>query len=135
MTLCSLNVIKEKILAALAELPNYTCTETVDRSRKRALDRKFEPLDRVRVEIAVVGHNELFGWPGSRSWNGTSPAWCPGSSAAATSRCTSGSSSSARKPSSYPWERSSVETIARCATTIGSPWRPVGGGCADARRT
>ena len=66
MTLCSLNVIKEKILAALAELPNYTCTETVDRSRKRALDRKFEPLDRVRVEIAVVGHNELFGWPGSR---------------------------------------------------------------------
>ena len=62
----SLNVIKDKILAALAELPNYTCTETVDRSRKQASDRKFEPLDRVRLEIAVVGHNELFGWPGSR---------------------------------------------------------------------
>jgi hypothetical protein len=48
----------------LSRLPNYTCLQTIERSRRRADGRKFEPLDRVRLEVALVEGKEVFGWPG-----------------------------------------------------------------------
>jgi hypothetical protein len=38
--------------------------QTIERSRRRADGRKFEPLDRVRLEVALVEGKEVFGWPG-----------------------------------------------------------------------
>ncbi|HME09479.1 MAG TPA: hypothetical protein VKG25_20635, partial [Bryobacteraceae bacterium] len=56
--------IKTRVAANQERLPNYTCTETIERSRRRADSRKFRPLDRVRLEVALVDNKELFGWPG-----------------------------------------------------------------------
>lgn len=56
--------IKLRVALNQQRLPNYTCTETIERSRRRADSRKFQALDRVRLEVALVDNKELFGWPG-----------------------------------------------------------------------
>src|ERR1700694_3900221 len=58
--------IKAKMADNLARLPNYTCTETIERSTRRAPSRRFEMLDTVRLEVALVEGNEMFGWPGAK---------------------------------------------------------------------
>ncbi len=60
----SVPLLKQKLLAELAALPNYTCTQTIERSYKPAHKRRFEPTDRIRIEVAVIGGREVFGWPG-----------------------------------------------------------------------
>lgn len=56
--------VKARIAANLDRLPNYTCLQTVERSRRRSGARRFETLDTVRLEVALVEGKELFGWPG-----------------------------------------------------------------------
>jgi hypothetical protein len=58
--------IKSKMAANLARLPNYTCTQTIERSTRRAPARRFEMLDTVRLEVALVEGKEMFGWPGAK---------------------------------------------------------------------
>src|SRR5437764_4711304 len=57
--------IKVKMAENLDHLPNYTCEQTIERSRRRAPSRKFELLDTVRLEVALVEGKELYGWPGA----------------------------------------------------------------------
>ncbi len=57
--------IKVKMAENLNRLPNYTCEQTVERSRRRTPARKFELLDTVRLEVALVEGKELYGWPGA----------------------------------------------------------------------
>src|SRR5450756_2396414 len=57
--------IKVKMAENLNRLPNYTCKQTVERSRRRTPARKFELLDTVRLEVALVEGKELYGWPGA----------------------------------------------------------------------
>lgn len=49
----------------LKNLPNYTCTMEIERSRRRAKSRRFESLDLLRLEVAFVSGKELYAWPGS----------------------------------------------------------------------
>jgi hypothetical protein len=56
--------IRIRMAQNLNGLPNYTCLETIERSRRKPAGRKFEPLDRVRLEVALVEGKEVFGWPG-----------------------------------------------------------------------
>jgi len=49
----------------LTRLPNYTCTQTIERSRRHARSRRFELQDTLRLEVALVEGKELFSWPGS----------------------------------------------------------------------
>ena len=49
----------------LTEMPNYTCTQTIERSRRPARGRRFQLLDTLRLEVALVNGAELFAWPGS----------------------------------------------------------------------
>ena len=58
--------IKAKMAATLERLPNYTCTQTIERSTRRAPTRRFEMLDTVRLEVALVEGKEMFGWPGAK---------------------------------------------------------------------
>ncbi|MDP8981437.1 MAG: hypothetical protein M3O35_12705 [Acidobacteriota bacterium] len=58
--------IKVKMAANLERLPNYTCTQTIERSIRRAPTRRFEMLDTVRLEVALVEGKEMFGWPGAK---------------------------------------------------------------------
>src|SRR5260370_12363761 len=61
--------IRAKAAENLKHLPDYTCTETIERSYGRQYAKKFEVLDRVRLEVAYVGGRELFGWPGASKIN------------------------------------------------------------------
>lgn len=49
----------------LTQIPNYTCTQTIERSTRRAKGRKFQLVDTLRLEVALVNGNEMFAWPGS----------------------------------------------------------------------
>ena len=47
--------------------PNYTCTETVERTRQAPASRaKVE--DTLRLEVALVDGKEMFAWPGSKQF-------------------------------------------------------------------
>lgn len=56
-----------KVVASenMASLPNYTCTMTIERSRRRPPAKRFEIIDTLRLEVALVERKELFAWPGS----------------------------------------------------------------------
>ena len=49
----------------LKRLPNYTCMQTIERSRRASAGLRWETVDRVRVEVALVDGKELFAWPGA----------------------------------------------------------------------
>lgn len=49
----------------LTEIPNYTCTQTIERSVRPARGRQFRLLDTLRLEVALVDGRELFAWPGA----------------------------------------------------------------------
>lgn len=57
--------IKVHMSETLARLPNYTCVQTIERSRRRAPSHRFELVDTLRLEVAMVGNKELFAWPGA----------------------------------------------------------------------
>jgi hypothetical protein len=56
-----------KVVASenLRRLPNYTCLQTIERSRRRGPKRRFQLQDMVRLEVALVDGKELFSWPGA----------------------------------------------------------------------
>jgi hypothetical protein len=53
--------------AVLQRQPNYTCTETVERTRQVAGNHsRIE--DTLRLEVALVDGKEMFAWPGSKQF-------------------------------------------------------------------
>jgi len=60
--------IRAKVNADLGRLPNYTCLETIERSVLEPPAKKFQLLDLVRLEVALVDRAEIFAWPGSREF-------------------------------------------------------------------
>src|SRR5271165_1271956 len=68
-----LSQIREHMMSNLAHLPDYTCVEMVERTQRKRGARKFQPLDRLRLEVAVVDGREMFGWPGARNFEETDP--------------------------------------------------------------
>jgi|SRR5579872_1041319 len=63
--------IRQRMLANLARQPNYTCVETVERSHRPAPTRKFQMVDTIRLEVALVEGKEMFGWPGAKKFEET----------------------------------------------------------------
>src|SRR5262249_10954751 len=55
--------IKARMTEHLAQLPNYTCHETIDRMLRRGSD--FRRVDTVELEVAFIGRQELFSRPGT----------------------------------------------------------------------
>lgn len=47
------------------QLPNCTCTMTVERSRRAAKRGRFELVDQLRLEVALVEGKEVYSWPGA----------------------------------------------------------------------
>lgn len=52
----------------LKRQPNYTCQETIERSRRSGKNRRFQLIDALHLEVAVVDGRELFSWPGEREF-------------------------------------------------------------------
>ena len=49
----------------LTRIPDYTCLQTIERSRRSAKSRRFQLVDTIRLEVALVGGKEMFAWPGA----------------------------------------------------------------------
>jgi hypothetical protein len=60
--------IRRHMETVLRRQPNYTCQETIERSQRRGKNRKFQLLDALHLEVAVVDGKELFSWPGEREF-------------------------------------------------------------------
>jgi len=57
---------KEKIRQDLAQIPNDTCLETIERYEREPHAKPFKPVDTIRLEVSNVDGKELFAWPGAR---------------------------------------------------------------------
>jgi hypothetical protein len=64
--IATLSKIKRRMVENLARQPNYTCIQQVERSHRRLPRGRYELLDLVRIEVALVEGKEMFAWPGSR---------------------------------------------------------------------
>ena len=60
-----LSNIKLRVAENLQHLPNYTCTETIEREMRWPYQKKLEMVDTVRLEVALGEKKEMYGWPGS----------------------------------------------------------------------
>jgi hypothetical protein len=58
--------IRDHMKTRLQQVPNYTCLETVERTKQESNADKFKPMDTVRVEVAEVEGKELFARPGKK---------------------------------------------------------------------
>ena len=56
--------IKAHVGESLKRLPSYTCLETVERFERRGASTPFVLVDRLRLEVAMVGNKEYYAWPG-----------------------------------------------------------------------
>ena len=63
-----LSHIKIRAIENLNRLPNYTCRETIERSVRKPPGNRFQLVDTVRLEVALVKGKELFGWPGAEKF-------------------------------------------------------------------
>lgn len=53
-----------KMAANLSGLPNYTCTQTIERAARSNPSKRYKLLDVIRLEVALVDGTEMFAWPG-----------------------------------------------------------------------
>ena len=56
---------------SVTAVPNYTCTETLYREQLKPPGKTFQQLDLVKLEVAKVGHKEVFAWPGAGKFEET----------------------------------------------------------------
>jgi len=59
--------IREKMADVLLRQPNYTCTETIERTGQTPGGRSIVQ-DTLRLEVALVEGKEMFAWPGSKQF-------------------------------------------------------------------
>ncbi len=59
--------VREKMIYLLASQPNYTCLETIERTRN-APGGGSQIDDTLRLEVALVDGKEMFAWPGAKSF-------------------------------------------------------------------
>jgi len=60
--------IRARILFHLQHQPNYTCTETIERSSRAKSTDKLAVVDTLRLEVALVDGREMFCWPGAKKF-------------------------------------------------------------------
>ena len=58
----------ERMGENLERLPNYTCLETIDRSIRQTAKDKLLVRDRIHLQVAFIGFEEVFAWPGSANF-------------------------------------------------------------------
>jgi hypothetical protein len=56
-----LDQVKTRAAENLSRLPNYTCTETIERAQRQGKRGRIWPLDRVQVNVAYVNGKEFYG--------------------------------------------------------------------------
>lgn len=65
-----LNLVK----AEMARVPDFVCTQNVERFSRTSPDQAWQKVDTVRFEVALVGDHELYSLPGARGFHARTPA-------------------------------------------------------------
>jgi hypothetical protein len=60
--------IRHLMSRRLEHTPNYTCTETIQRSEKHPGGTAFRALDTLRLNVAFADGKEIFSWPGAKQF-------------------------------------------------------------------
>ena len=67
--------IKAHMRHELAQIPNFTCVETLERYHKASGPASImKPLDTLQLEVAHIAGRELFSWLGDRNFKEDNPA-------------------------------------------------------------
>ncbi|MBI5084300.1 MAG: hypothetical protein HZB13_06855 [Acidobacteria bacterium] len=66
--------IKQKVQQMAAQVTDYTCLETIERSARDSAQRPFRPVDVLRLEVGVVGKKEVYSWPGAEKFEERGPS-------------------------------------------------------------
>ncbi|HEX4232531.1 MAG TPA: hypothetical protein VHZ07_27975 [Bryobacteraceae bacterium] len=53
----------------LNQLSQYTCLETIDRSRPATKRHKPQKQDVIQLDVGVGAHQEIYSWPGDSSFS------------------------------------------------------------------
>jgi len=64
-------MVREHMTQVLAQQPNYTCLETIERAIRNSREKNFKTIDVVKLEVALVNGTEMFAWPGSKQFEDT----------------------------------------------------------------
>jgi hypothetical protein len=62
--------VRARMGQALKSLPDYLCLETTERLRASHANTKLRLLDTVELEVAHVGDEEMYSWPGRNMFAG-----------------------------------------------------------------
>ncbi|MCX6620887.1 MAG: hypothetical protein NTY38_07360 [Acidobacteria bacterium] len=66
------NHIQQRVAANYQRLPNYVCRQSIERSKRPLKRKKFESLDTLRLDVALIGGRELYSWPGASKFDDSS---------------------------------------------------------------
>src|SRR5207244_8638611 len=55
-----------RMKSELGRLPDYVCTQTIERFGRQSAERQWQKVDTLRFDVALVGNKELYGRPGER---------------------------------------------------------------------
>ncbi|HEY9140859.1 MAG TPA: VWA domain-containing protein [Bryobacteraceae bacterium] len=61
--------VRQRMADNIKLLPDYTCLETIERSVHAAGKKNLLVRDRIHLEVAYIGGNEMFAWPGSEHFD------------------------------------------------------------------
>lgn len=64
-----LEKVRMQMASNLTRLPDYTCLQTIERLERRSPAGRFDVMDTVRLEVALINSNELFSWPGATTFD------------------------------------------------------------------
>jgi hypothetical protein len=64
-----LSRFRTQLKETLKQLPDYTCVQSIERSRRPSTSVSYQPLDAIRVQVGLIGGNEKYSWPDSRKFD------------------------------------------------------------------
>jgi hypothetical protein len=70
--------IREHMREYISHLPDYTCRITLERFKRLRPRAPFDLSDRLRLEVAYTGGQELYSWPGDARFEAGIEALLPG---------------------------------------------------------
>ncbi|MEZ5354414.1 MAG: hypothetical protein R2762_17395 [Bryobacteraceae bacterium] len=62
---------RTQIRETLKQLPDYTCLQSIERSRRPSESVAYKAIDSIRVQVGLIGGSERYSWPDSRRFEDT----------------------------------------------------------------
>jgi hypothetical protein len=65
----TLNQFRARIGETLKRLPDYTCLQTIERSKRPSQSVTYQAVDTIRVQVGLIGRDERYSWPDARRFD------------------------------------------------------------------